>query len=458
LLWAVNGALDDQSENAVDFVDSVNNFLDNFGLKRDRAFLTERLGRVFGAVGSKSLYQVRCNQGKQLYNDGQYQAATDLLAEILQELDPEPSVDRVQTLIVFGRCLESLGQLPEAFQSLDDALKLSEQLEPSNGVKQQRGTIYADLGDVLIALGEYDRAQQAYEDSLAISEKIDNRRGCALIKFHLGTLAMYQGELTTAIDRYQSALATFQQLQDPKSEAAAWHQLGMVYAEGQNWDMADRAYREAAKIKEQQGNIAEAANTYGQLSILNKQMQKLSEAEQWNRKALQSFQQVGDRLNEARILSNLADLLNQQPSRLPEANQLATDALAIKKTINPAAAEIWKTYDLLAKIATVQNEPDKANEYRQLARTTKAAFAGTQFELQRLAPFIESVVAAVGDTAAREQLEPELVRGVEIGRGQLVAAIRRVLAGERKVEVLWDDLDLDDSMIIAAILGRVSEL
>jgi hypothetical protein len=61
----------------------------------------------------------------------------------------------------------------------------------------------------------------------------------------------------------------------------------------------------------------------------------------------------------------------------------------------------------------------------------------------------------VGDAAAREQLEPELVRGVENVRGQLVAAIRRVLAGERDVEALWDDLDLEDAMIIAAILRGV---
>jgi hypothetical protein len=30
-----------------------------------------------------------------------------------------------------------------------------------------------------------------------------------------------------------------------------------------------------------------------------------------------------------------------------------------------------------------------------------------------------------------------------------------VLAGEREVEALWDDLDADDSMIIAAILRGV---
>ena len=65
------------------------------------------------------------------------------------------------------------------------------------------------------------------------------------------------------------------------------------------------------------------------------------------------------------------------------------------------------------------------------------------------------MVAAVGDEAAREQLEPDLIHGVKIGKGQLVAAIRRVLAGEREVEVLWDDLDADDSMIIAAILRNI---
>jgi hypothetical protein len=109
----------------------------------------------------------------------------------------------------------------------------------------------------------------------------------------------------------------------------------------------------------------------------------------------------------------------------------------------------------LARIATTQGEADAASEYRQLARTAKAAFAGTQYELQRHESFIAAVVAAVGDKAAQSQLEPILTQKIENGWGQLVAAIRRVLAGEREVEVLWDDLDADDSMIIAAILGQV---
>jgi tetratricopeptide (TPR) repeat protein len=455
LLWAVNGALDDQSENAVDFVDSVNKFLDNFGLKRDREFLTERLNRVVGTVGSESWYLVRSSQGEQLNDAGQYQAAADLSSEILQELDPKPSFDRVSTLLRLARCLESLGELPAAAQSLDDALKLSAQLESSDGVKQQRGTIHAALGDVLRSLGKYSQAQQAYEDSLAIKEGIEEPKGAAVTKVQLGTLAMLQGNLTTAIDQYQSALATFQQLQEPKSEAVVWHQLGMAYAQGKDWTAADRAYRESARIEEQQGNIDGAAHTYTQIANLNQKTQRLSEAEQWYRKALQIHWQVGDRLNESKTLSNLANLLTNQPNRLPEAHQIATAALVILETLDPAAAEIWIIYNLLARIATAQGETDTAREYRQLARTAKAAFAGTQYELQQHESFIAAVVAAVGDKAVQAELEPILTQMIENGWGQLVAAIRRVLAGEREIEVLWDDLDLDDSMIIAAILGRV---
>jgi tetratricopeptide (TPR) repeat protein len=451
LLWAVKGALEDEAENAAEFVNSVNKFLGNFGFKKDRASLTERLNRVVGKVGSHKWYLVRSNEAEELFNAGQYAAAAELFAGILRELDPAPSSKRVKILIDLARCSECQAQSSTAAAYLDKALTLSEQLEPSDDVKRQRGTIYADLGDVLRDLRQFDRAKQAYENSLTIKKEVGDLRGSAVTEGQLGTLAMLQGDLTTAIDRYESALATFQQFQEPATEAVAWHQLGIAYQEGQNWAKADRAYRESARIQEQQGNIAGAASTYGQLAILNKLMQKPSEAEQWYRKALEIARKVDDKPGESRRLHNLANLLANQPNRLPEAHQLATDALAIKQTLDPAAAEIWKAYSLLAKIATAQNEPDKARGYRHLARTTKADFPGTQYELQKYAPLIEFVVVAVGNKAVREQLEP-LLPQLENVKGQLVAAIRRVLAGERDVEVLWDDLDLEDSMIIAAIL------
>jgi tetratricopeptide (TPR) repeat protein len=456
LLCAVKSMLNDRSEDVVGFVDCMNRFLDIFGLNRDRTFLTNQ---IIDFVGSDRWHQVLDTQGTLLFQSGQYSDALTVFAKILQGLSTEPSFNRVNVLLSVARCYTFQGQLLMAAEYLQEGINLSAQLKSSEEVKRQQGILQADLGNVYVQLGEFNLAHKAYENSLTIKNEIgSDMRGVAVVKSQMGYLAIAQNELSTAIQRYQEALQTFQQLKEPTQEASLWHQLGIVYQQSKQLQYAEGAYRESAKIEERQGNKIGAASTYNQLAILKEMLDRPGEAEDWYRKALNNYQAVGDKKYESTALYNLAELLAKQPNNLLEARQLAVEALAIDLTLDQAAATIWKTYDLLATISTAQNELDQAKEYRLLARNTKTAFAGTQFELQRHGPFIELVVAAVEDAAARAQLEAVLVQKVENGWGQLVAAIRRVLAGEREVEALWDDLDADDSMVIAAILRGVSEL
>ena len=68
------------------------------------------------------------------------------------------------------------------------------------------------------------------------------------------------------------------------------------------------------------------------------------------------------------VLGNLANILHTQPGRQDEARELAEEALAIKKTMDPGAAQMWKTHNVLAEIADQQSQRDRAAEYRRLAR------------------------------------------------------------------------------------------
>jgi tetratricopeptide (TPR) repeat protein len=458
LLWAVKEALADQSDNAVIFVTCVNKFLNNFGLQRDLNGLTDHLSQITHTVGSNNWYLLLSNQGDELFKSGKYASAATIFTKILQGFTSEPSINRINALVCLGRCFSFLGKLSDTAQCLREAFDLSGKLDQSDKVKEQRGAIQTDLGDVLAGLGKFNQAQKAYDDALEIDLDSGNQRGVAIIKAQLGNLAMAQGDLNIATKRHNEALKIFQKLQDPEQEAVAWHQLGMVYQENQQWAEADSAYRKSAGIRTKRGNTSGVAKTYGQIGTLRLTMNEPIEAEEWYRKAQEIYRTSKDKLGESRQLNNLAYLIASQPNRLLEAQQLASEALAIKQTLDPAVASIWTTYNVMEKIATAQGETDTARKYRQLARTAKVAFAGTQYELQQHESFIVTVVAAVGDKAVQAKLEPILTQKIENGWGQLVAAIRRVLAGEREVEVLWDDLDLDDSMIIAAILGRVSEL
>src|SRR4029079_1041217 len=101
-------------------------------------------------------------------------------------------------------------------------------------------------------------------------------------------------------------------------EAAAWHQCGKVYRARQQWDEAERHYQEAARISEERGHLAAAAQTWNQLDLLAREAGRPETMEAWNRKAL--------------------------------------EALAISQNPDPAAAEIWKRV-MFVNLARVGEPP-----------------------------------------------------------------------------------------------------
>jgi tetratricopeptide (TPR) repeat protein len=449
LLYAVKGALAAKTENAVDFVDNVNRFLNVFWLNRDRADLTQQAEQIGG-------YLALSNKGEHLYDQGQYQAAAQVFNGILTSLGEQPSYQRCLTLTRLGRCFDSQGLAEQAIAHYRQGLAVAEQLEQSEGVKRQKGVLHGDLADVLRNKGDFGEAKKAYEAALVIDEELRDFRGVAVDKGQLGTLAMLQNNLQEAAERHREALAIFQRLNEPEMEAVAFHQLGMVYEKAKQWDAAEQASRESARINESQGNLAGAAKTWNQLALVNKGAGKFEAAEAWYRKAIEGKKSVGDLLSLTISLNNLADLLQTNyPHRLPEARQLAEEALVIMKTLDSATSGIWATYNILTQIAEQQNDTTKAAEYRRLSREAKAGFAGTQHQLKQIEPLIGMIVAAVNNAEIRQQLEPVLEMLAEQGLANLGAAIRRILDGERDEAVLCEPLNHVEAPIISAILRGI---
>ena len=457
LLYAVHGALDAGEEWAVEFVGKVNKFLNNFGRNRDRTLLSQRVAQLTGEVRSQTWYLSRINLGEQLFDARRYQEAARVFGEILAGLGEQASYHRCVTLCRLGWCLRVQGQASQAAELFRQGLAEAYQLEQSDDVKQLMGTLQGNLADALTDMGDYSDARIAYQASLAIAKELENFRGAAVSNGQLGTLALLQGNLAEAEQRYHEALTTFQQLHEPAMEAVAWHQLGMVYQEAKQWDAAENAYRQAAQISEFQRNLAGAAGTWHQLALVHEYAGKPEEAEAWYCKAIKGAKATGDNLGVSKRLNNLAYLLENQPHRLIEAQQFAEEALAIKKTLDPSAAQIWITHNILANIADKQGDTSQAKEYRRLSRQAKAAFAGTQYELRKYGRLIVDVVAAVDDTEVRQQLKAAMEELVKNGWHNLVAAIHRILDGERDEEVLCEPLNYEEAPIIYAILQGIAD-
>ncbi len=457
LLQAVDRALAAGDEDAVEFVETVNRFLTVFGRTREAAALTRRAEQAGGAVGSRPWFLAQSNRGEQLLAAGQVAEAAACFQAILQALGDAPSYELALTLGRLGRCYGFGGRPDLAEAQHRRGIEVTLGLEQGEQVKRHRGALHTDLGDVLTQQGRFDEARAAYETSLEIKREISDPRGVGVSLGQLGTLALQQGDLTEAVRRYQEALALFQRLGEPTVEAQVQHQLGLAFQQARQWEQAERHYREAASLKEQRGDLAGAAQTWNQLAVVCELSGRPEAAETWYRKAIDGGKATGDTVGVSKGLSNLAGLLLAQPDRLAEARRLAEEALAIMQTLDPGAAQIWKTYNILAQIAERQSRPDAAAAYRRQARDAKRRFAGTAHELKRHLPLIRATVAAVADPAQAPALDQALTQRAQHGWTRLVAAIRRLLAGERDADALCAELDPEDAMIVETILQALDD-
>ena len=380
LLRAVHAALQTvKVEQGVSFAEYVNRFLRFFGLRRDAEELTEAAGKAGDTVGSQAWFVAQSNKGEQLWQNGQPGPAAQVFADILAGLEDAPDYNRCITLYRLGLCFKTQGQPRQAEQLYRQALTEIVQLEQSEQVRRETGITQGYLADVLCEQRRYDEAKAAYQVTLEIMQELDDMRSVAVVTGQLGTLAKEQGELAEAAERYQEALVLFQGINEPANEAVFWHQLGMVYQFAEQWEAAEQAYRQSARMKEEQGLLAGnngASASWDQLAQVCTATDRLAEAEQWFSKALAAHQAADDRPGIARTLNNLANLLKDDPARLDEARALAEEGLAISETLDPAAMQIWTTYGLLAYIADRQGDSSRAAEYRSKAERAFAPYRG----------------------------------------------------------------------------------
>lgn len=382
LLRAVHVALQTGGiEKGVDFAAKINLFLRAFSLWRDSQELSKLAIKTSEIVGSQAWFLARSDLGRQLQESGQIAAAEAVFEEILSGLEEVANYNRCQTLGALGRCRRMQGHSAQAEQLLRQELTELAQLEQSELERRQAGVAYTDLADALRDQKCYREAKAAYQAGFEIMKEIGYTQGMAISMGQLGTIAMMQGELTEAAEWHQQALALFQGLNDPTREAIAWHHIGLVHQLKGNWEAAEQAYRQSARLKEEQGllgGLNGASASWQQLAQVCFYTGRSREAEQWYRKALNAFKSVQDWPRVAVTLNNLATLLANHSARLDEARRLAEEGLAIADTIDPTATEIWKTYELLAQIAAKQGDNSQAAAYRTKSRQTFAPYAGRQ--------------------------------------------------------------------------------
>ncbi len=147
-----------------------------------------------------------------------------------------------------------------------------------------------EAGSITEAREKFYRALELGGDSAELRGRTEQ---------NLGILANIQGSLSEALAHYQRSLGAFESIADDRGCAIAYHNLGMVSADRELWDDADRYFRRSLQMAETIGDI----HLQG-LGLLNHAevhiaRQRYELARQNAENALAIFDRLGSRLDKA---------------------------------------------------------------------------------------------------------------------------------------------------------------
>jgi len=219
------------------------------------------------------------------------------------------------------------------------------------------------LGGLRIETGQLDRAQAVLEEAATLAE--DAAALVARVAQNLGVIATIRGDRPSAALYYRRALVAYESLGDAHGKALAYHNLGMLAADGERWSEADSHFAACLSVAR-----AAADAHLEALCRVNRAEVQLAQGEVTAARAgVETARWIVDMTGKR---SDLADIervlalcdraegkLDQAENRLQQARTLATQ-LGAPLTAAEAAHELGRLYQAM-------NRSGEARHYLELA-------------------------------------------------------------------------------------------
>jgi tetratricopeptide (TPR) repeat protein len=446
-------ALLDRSQAVADPATTIQRATSLYGLLQalGKPRLLERVARVREAAAaalgegfSHARFEASRTRIQQQQAAGQLREALAGAQQLLQQAQAageaayaEADFDLAMAFFLLGRVLSEGGGAQQALPLLQEAGRRFEAIANATDNKAAAGMAskcITEQGDCLLNLGRYDAAAASYEESIRRGEQQGDLRGVAVRKGQLGTVRLQQQRYAEALKAYQEARDTFSRLQEPGTAAIAWHQIGMVHEKAGQPEAAEEAYNQSLAIQVRLGDQAGQANTLGQLgNLYDDVLQRPEEAVAFYRRATEIYREIGDQAKEGVTWNNLADTFRKL-QRLDEARQAIRRAIESNALFGHAALP-WTSWAILADIETAAGNSAAAADARHQALGAFLAYRLDGGENQsasgRLALAIREALASGNPAEAASLLQQLAADPAWAEHLPFLTALQAITAGSR---------------------------
>jgi signal transduction histidine kinase len=259
----------------------------------------------------------------------------------------------------------------EALAQSDRALILAEQ-QSGQDTATNRATAMWLKAEALIGLNRLDEAGVIATEAMTDVERAapGTKLNGDLMRSR-GAVQALLGNVQQALADYQGAYKIYRKAKVPRSQAIALNDLGQIYWEAGDYRRSLDYYKQAVEIYNDDPGFA--LGNHNNLGETYKALEKFADAEREYGLAIVAAKELGSRLLETRILSNLA-LVQIEQGKLVEAEFTTNRALALSRY---GEAADWRRFVIGVEARLAYERGDRQRAARLIDQTFLGADLNT---------------------------------------------------------------------------------
>ena len=194
------------------------------------------------------------------------------------------------------------------YRSLDVKKNAVKNHPDSAFYKQSLGHGYNLLSSIMLNQSKYQEAMEAIYNALNIFTELNDTNSMAASYLNLGVIHYYHNDTVSALKSYQKAYSLSQNNEWRYKKASALNNMGTIYLQMKEYDIADSLYREALEIRLEIGPKSIIAGIYDNLGIIAKNKKKYVLALEYYQKAQAIHKENNDINKLSGVHNNLGNL------------------------------------------------------------------------------------------------------------------------------------------------------